>query len=402
MEFFRVHSPQQIEADASQFCHGEWLHDLNGGIRMNVSLFTQTPCSNFNQSPNTLPFWGSQSVNTGYAFSGKGYKQAVFPNFQGFQAAQSDDSLSRKTQERKKLLRALEHSQDENGNSLFGTLSDQAGAYFETSKASDRNEDALLQKKYNYNYKEVSNKILRAKTPVSAGQAVIAAKRKVVEVKRKIASGEGDSEDLQLALTHAQRMEMVARKKKHHLEQEETAAAIQKRDEQQEKLEEKADDMNNAVVEAAEKEITEQEDAVLEERKRLHDRVAERQERIQSEAADERMEDWNRMISEFGEEGLKELEETMEILENMEILNPHMSKEELEEVKRKHRDAENRAIVKADMDYLKESIKHTVEKGASIPGMGGGSVPSSVLFAGTATPAPSVTMSSVPSIDVQV
>ena len=44
---------------------------------------------------------------------------------------------------------------------------------------------------------------------------------------------------------------------------------------------------------------------------------------------------------------------SQEMLENMEIVDPHMSEEELEELKRKHRAAENKAIVKAEMDYLK-------------------------------------------------
>ncbi|MBQ3798505.1 MAG: hypothetical protein II842_19880, partial [Butyrivibrio sp.] len=75
-----------------------------------------------------------------------------------------------------------------------------------------------------------------------------------------------------------------------------------------------------------------------------------------------------------GEEELKQLEEAMEMLETMEVVNPHMSKEDLEELKRKHRASEDKAIMKANMEYLKDMIKHELGKNASMPGMGGSGV----------------------------
>ena len=63
------------------------------------------------------------------------------------------------------------------------------------------------------------------------------------------------------------------------------------------------------------------------------------------------------MVAEFGEEELKQLEEAMEAFESMEVLDPHMSDEQFEDLKRKHRAAENKAIVKADMDYLKDMAR---------------------------------------------
>ncbi len=48
----------------------------------------------------------------------------------------------------------------------------------------------------------------------------------------------------------------------------------------------------------------------------------------------------------------------MEMLESMEIVDPHMSKEDLEDLKRKHRASEDKAIMKANMDYLKDMIKY--------------------------------------------
>ena len=40
---------------------------------------------------------------------------------------------------------------------------------------------------------------------------MLAAKRAVSQIKRKISAGDGDPEELQLALTNAKRMEMVAK-----------------------------------------------------------------------------------------------------------------------------------------------------------------------------------------------
>ena len=98
-----------------------------------------------------------------------------------------------------------------------------------------------------------------------------------------------------------------------------------------------------------------------------------------ADVSDEMMADLNKMISEFGEEELEELEETMEMLEDMEVVDPHMSKEDFEDLKRKHRASENKAIVKANMEYLKDMIKHELGKAGSIPGMGGGQSASAVV-----------------------
>lgn len=365
---------------------------------MGVSLFAQSSGSVFVKQPAVTSFSSRGNAATGYSFAGRAYTQTAFSDAANARSASSGTASSQKTQEMRELLRAIEHRKEEDGNSLFGTMPDRTASYGGISKTSDRDKKGKLQKKYNYNFKDVSNRILRAKTSVNAGQAMIAAKRKVTEVKRKIANSEGDAEDLQLALTHAQRMEMVARRKKHHLEQEELAAAMQQREEQWEKQEESAANMENAVVEAAQEKITGQEDMVLEERQRMLDWAVEQQEK--AESVGDRMEAFSQMLSEFGEEVIKELEEAMEMLEDMEILDPHMSEEQLEEVKRKHRNAENRAIVKADMDYLKGILRHTAEKGVSISAMGSGSAPSVSVESGSFVAAAPV--SPMPSIDVQV
>lgn len=216
-------------------------------------------------------------------------------------------------------------------------------------------------------------KIQRAKNALSAAQAFLSAKRKVLEIRRKISSGDGDPEDLQTELTHAKRMEMVARKKKHHLEMEELVENTQKLDERNEAQEEAAADLKNTVIEAAEEEVSEQEDAIFDERGEMIEKAVEESREEGLELSEEEMEELNEMIAEFGEEELEELEKAMEALEDLEAFDPHMSKEELKELKRKHRAAEQKAMVKADMDYLRDTIRHQTEKAGTVTGMNFGS-----------------------------
>ncbi len=267
-----------------------------------------------------------------------------------------------------------------------GTIQAKKNGFLERTESKDKKKEEKLKKPVRYNYKEVAGKIQRAKTSVSAGQALLSAKRKVVEMRRKISSKEGDPEELQFALTHAKRMEMVARKKKHHLELEELVTHTRERDEREEKTEEAAQRLEDSFISAEEEKLSQKEDEVFEKRQDLLHEAAE------EGGTEDMLADLNEMLSEYGEETLKELEEAMELLESMEFLDPHMSEEELEELKRKHRAAENKAIVKADMDYLKDMIKHQTGKGAAIPGMstgmaGIGAMPAAAVSAPAATAA---------------
>ena len=63
------------------------------------------------------------------------------------------------------------------------------------------------------------------------------------------------------------------------------------------------------------------------------------------------------IIDEFGQEEMELLEETMEMLEQLETVNPHMSDEQLDRLKHKHRASEDKAIAKANMEYLKGVMK---------------------------------------------
>ena len=298
----------------------------------------------------------------------------------------------------RELLRSLKQSSRQDQNSY---ASGSQNEFMELSGAKEEDKDNGAKAPSNYNYKEVEAKILRAKNPVSAEQAVLSASRKVLEVKAKISSGNGDPEELQLALTHAKRMELTARKKKRHLELEEIAKTAGERDERASQQEKAFSDMKNAMVSLEEEKVTEKEDAIFEEREDLIKEASDSLGDSGERASEDMLASLNEMISEFGEEELKELEEAMEALSDMEIIDPHMSKEELEELKRKHRAAEQKELVKADMDYLKGIVKHQLDKMGTISGIGiGASSIGATIPLAEAFSAPVMSMAEGASIDV--
>ena len=323
---------------------------------------------------------------------------------------QEEESLSSEQAKRRKTMLKELLNPAEKSREYVG-VSKQKKIYEELTGASEKeDEKKALKKASKYNYKEVANKIRQAKTSVSAAQAVTAAKRKVAEIKRRISNGDGDPEELQLDLTHAKRMEMAARKKRHNLELEELVEHTRKSDERREKTEKTSEDIKQAMAELSEEEIAAKEDAVFEERQDMLDEAMENLGEKRSESAEDMLADIDEMIAGYGEDLLEELEEQMEQLECMEIVDPHMSEEDLEELKKKHRAAESKAMIKADMDYLKGMLKHLQEKGGQMPSMNAASgsaginssVMSGLLFA-VATDvsiAEPPTDTSVPSVDV--
>ncbi|MBO6242369.1 MAG: hypothetical protein J6O61_16320 [Butyrivibrio sp.] len=311
----------------------------------------------------------------------------------------TEDDKPAISQQMRQMIRDLKQEQYKNAESK-----NQTDGFSKLSGTPDAAEEEEIVNSEKYNYKKVATKIRQAKTSISAGQAVLAAKRETLKLKRKIASGSGDAKELQIALTHAKRMEMVARKKKHHLELEELVENTQKRDEKLDGQKSALVQMQSAVVSAEEEKITEKEDAIFDAREEMLNQALEQMQEGSVSFSEEELRNLNEMIAEFGEEQLKELEEVMEMMETMEVVDPHMSKEDLEELKRKHRASEDKAIMKANMEYLKDMIKHELSKNASMPGMGstGASLTASFsmpqgMGAGAGIPA---LQASVPSIDV--
>ncbi|SDB12386.1 hypothetical protein [Eubacterium oxidoreducens] len=265
------------------------------------------------------------------------------------------------TKQLKDRLQELKRTPVQNEKAYVGTSVNKQNGYLDLTSTSTTKKNESYKKPTSYNYKEVATKILRAKTSISAGQAVIAAKRKISQIKRQIAAGDGDAEELQVALSHAKRMEIVAKKKKRHLELEELVEHTQKQDEKLQKQEDAAAEIKNCLLDEAKEEITKQEDAIFKERENMLAQAVQ-------EYPEQMLDEMNEMIAEYGEEELKELEELSEIFDQMEIVDPHMSEEGLEKLKRKHRSSEQKDIVKADMEYLKDMIHIAQEKGSQSMG----------------------------------
>ncbi len=319
----------------------------------------------------------------------------------------------------RKLARKLTQTKEEEKQKTFtGRSEDKDRDFLSLYGATEtkKEDEPKAEPKYNYNYKEVANKIKQAKTSASAEQAVISAKRKVLEVKRKISSGAGNAEELQLALTHATRMEMAARQKKNHLELEEMIVNTQKRDKLLDKQEEVVTDVKNAVIQSGEEKLNKAADGIFEQRQDMIEQAMAEMKENGEDISDEAMAELNEMISEYGEDELEKLTEAMEQLELMEIVDPHMSEEDLEELKRKHRLAEQKAIMKADMDYLKGVIKLQMQRmdEAKTPGSGSVTAAGEMTVGGNfgQAPVPAVSevfgaltgapVSCTPSIDIQV
>ncbi|WP_026507875.1 hypothetical protein [Butyrivibrio sp. MC2013] len=285
------------------------------------------------------------------------------------------------------LIRDIKKSPAEQANPYSATIKDKENGFLQLSGAPEAENEDENDEPVKYSSREVESKIQRAKSSTSAGLAVIAAKRKVSEVKRQMARGDGDPEELQMALNHAKGMERVAKKKKHHLELEELVENTGKRDEKLRGEEQTASQLENMVISACEDKLAKAEEELAAEQEEMISAAIEEMKEQGEEITKEALADLNDMVSEMTKETMDELEENMEILELMEVVDPHMSKEDLEDLKRKHRASEEKEMVKLDMDYLKAITKHELEKAAEgrSPASGSGTHPMPAMPFGSFT-----------------
>lgn len=165
-------------------------------------------------------------------------------------------------------------------------------------------------KRLQYNFKEISSRIMMSKTSESAGQTVSAARGKIAMLKMKLRSGEYDDKELQNAIIHAEKMERIARKRMRHLREEENA-------------------------------------------KQKGYCPIERDEELKSEISEYEWKKLMQEVKEFTEEIMDELEDLSELNELSEEFAGVVKEDDLEDLKKKHRADELREIVEADMKYLK-------------------------------------------------
>lgn len=186
-------------------------------------------------------------------------------------------------------------------------------------------------KRLNYNYRDVSGRILRAKTSVSATKVVTHARTMVAVLRRKYGCGEYNDRDLEIAIIHAEKMVRIAKKKLKNLKMEEMGRRTSEAEKAQEELEDE-NSLDPADMQSEGQEISADE---------LRDMIRELEQELQQLAAENSFDDL--MDECLGAGGA-------------------MSEEELERIKKKHRCDEMRQIVEADMKYLKAMFQRMMQE----------------------------------------
>ena len=195
------------------------------------------------------------------------------------------------------------------------------------------NPSTKKKKKLNYSFKQISARVMQAKTASDAYLAYVSTLYKVVELRKKCTHDDYDASEAMIALSHAEAILLVARKKKEHLKDEERA-------------ENRCDEAEYSITDATsdpgnETKLSEEDISAL-------------------------AEEMAEFSKEEFEEMLKAMEEEMSFEAEMndlcEMISPDMSEEDIEELKKKHRAREMMEITKADMKYLKAMFENTSEK----------------------------------------
>ena len=182
-------------------------------------------------------------------------------------------------------------------------------------------------KKLQYNFKRLSNQIMRTKTSINAKQLTTKAKFQIADLRMKLISGDYDYVEIHNALTHAEKIARVAKKRLKNLQEEENIEKTGRQgltDPEEMKTEKEEDD-----------EIIDTSSMSKEELEQLAKELQEEMEKIEKEL----------------EEAIKSQDDLME--EFVQGSNRQMEPHDLEMLKKKHSADEMRDIMKADMEYLR-------------------------------------------------
>ncbi len=251
-------------------------------------------------------------------------------------------------------------------------------------------------KKLRYSFKAISSQIMKSKTSVMAKQVAGKAKREVVRLRQKKLSAQYDPEEVQIALTHALKIERVAKKKVKHLLEEEMvkvtggpcAGELEEREENRNGLAdtEKAEDavaaMENgmsgkdaaAMQQRRAMSSQEQAEYMQEQMEQMQDMMQAQMEKMQAqmeqmvaemqyamEVAQEEMQaSMEDMMSEFMDEMKESMKELMGESGLSDLLDDiiggfdrEMDPADYHMMKLKHRAKELKEIAEADAEYLK-------------------------------------------------
>lgn len=204
---------------------------------------------------------------------------------------------------------------------------------------------AKKKKKLQYNFKRLSNQIMRTKTSINAKQLTTKTKFQIADLRMKLISGDYDYVEIHNALTHAEKIARVAKKLLKHLQEEENleksgGKGLTDPEEMQTEKDE-------------EDEIIDTTGMTQEELKQLVEELQEELEKIE-EDLEEAMDDTQNLMEEF-----------------VQGSNQQMDPNDLEQLKKKHRADEMRDIMKADMEYLRALFdKFAKEKESGVNGFG--------------------------------
>ena len=197
-----------------------------------------------------------------------------------------------------------------------------------------KSSQTVIKKRLPYSFKEISTRLLNTKKSGNAQKVLLSAKQKVASLRLMYKGGVYDDDEVFAALLHAQAIARVAKKRVKHLEEEERA--------------EKKIGEDGNLCEADLEEKTEEATT-----KQIHKEESEQAKaKMDMQRMQKLMEQYERMM----QEAMKELEqlEMDELSEEMGLDGEvSMDPADLELMKKKHRADEMRAIVEADMKYLK-------------------------------------------------
>ena len=195
----------------------------------------------------------------------------------------------------------------------------------------------VAKKRLPYSFKEISTRLLNTKKSGNAQRVLLSAKQKVASLRLMYKGGVYDDDEVFAALMHAQAIAKVAKKRVKNLEEEERAERKIGRD---------GDD--NKLCEADVEEKTEEATSKQAHKEEMQQRKA----KLDMQRMQQLMEKYERMM----QDAMKELEqlENMDASDEMGISGEiSMDPADLELMKKKHRADEMRAIMEADMKYLK-------------------------------------------------
>lgn len=189
-------------------------------------------------------------------------------------------------------------------------------------KSQSKSSAGKLKKRLPYNFKQMSKQIMQAKTSDAARPLVAKAQAKLSWLYKKLRSGEYGDSEIAAAIIHAAAMERIAKRKVRHLEEEEAAE----------------NESSVMGVPGEEEEIYGKDEL----KAGLED-----SEEISEEMMKQMMEEIEELEEELAEDVMSELQDMIS------CASGDMTEEEIEELKRKHRNDEERQITRADLKYLK-------------------------------------------------